>query len=84
MTGRYPARMAILTVRPPADGSVWTEERVGYLAGALVMIDDSPYPIVGARLEDDSAVMTVDTGADGPVPDVGADLGFGSVERVAD
>jgi len=58
--------MALLTVRTPKNSGTWPDERLEMITTVSVMIDGEPYPITEAKRDGDAALLTIDTGDDGP------------------
>jgi hypothetical protein len=71
--------MALLTVRAPEDSGEWPAERLALITTVHVMISGEPYPITEAKVKGGSALLTIDTGDDGPDLPAGASTDAGTV-----
>lgn len=72
--------MALIDIRTPDDGSTWSEDRLAFIATCAVNIQGAFYPIVAARADGASAILTVDTGEGGLELESGTETDIGIVE----
>jgi hypothetical protein len=72
--------MALLSVRTPEDKSEWPDERLAIMCTAHVVLEDGLYPITEAKRDGKSALLTIDTGEDGPDLPAGTRIAPGTVE----
>ena len=72
--------MATITIRTADDAGNWSDDRIAALTGSSTQIGDGAYPITGGELSGDGALLTVDTGSDGPTPAAGTATQLGVVE----